>query len=374
MTDPTAPAERIPPNRLPGRRASWFELFFDLAFVTSVAQLTGALAADYGPLQAGQFAFGLLLLWWAWLGHTFHGTRFDEDRADQHALGMVQILAVVLIGYGASDAFGARGGAFALGMAAFKALLALAYLRERRRPGARGLVVRYGAIYLVQSALWLASLALPPPARWACWVAVLAIDMVSPFIVARFTHEFAPHPEHLPERFGLFTIVLLGEGVASSLHALSHGGELGATSLLIAALGALTAFLFWVGYFERARGHVERHAHSAEAGRSLRRWAYGHVPLYAGYGAVASGFVVAAGHAAHAAAPAWIFAGGLALAMIGLTMIGQARSGAPSAVRHYLLALAPLPFAFSGSLLVVAIAGCATAALQVLAARPGERA
>lgn len=368
MAETTVRTERIAPNLRPGRRASWFELFFDLAFVTSVAQLTGALAANYGLQQAGQFAFGLLLLWWAWLGHTFHSTRFDEDRADQHALGMAQILAVVLIGYGASDAFGARGAAFAIGMAAFKALLALAYLRERHRRGARGLVVRYGAIYLVQAALWLASLALPPPARWACWAAVLAIDMVSPLVVARFTHEFAPHPEHLPERFGLFTIVLLGEGVASSLHALSHGGELGAPSLLVAALGALTAFLFWVGYFERARGHVERRAHSAEAGRDLRRWAYGHVPLYAGYGAVAAGFVVAAGHAAHGAAPASIFAGGLTLAMVGLTAIGQARSGAPSAGRHTLLALAPLPFALTGSLLVVALAGCATAAAQVLAA------
>jgi low temperature requirement protein LtrA len=91
-----------------GRRATWFELFFDLVFVAGVAQPSSSLAASYDLGGTLRFAFAFLVLWWAWLGHTFHASRFDEDRADQRVLGMAQILAVVLIGYGAAREEGVK--------------------------------------------------------------------------------------------------------------------------------------------------------------------------------------------------------------------------------------------------------------------------
>ena len=51
----------------------------------------------------------------------------------------------------------------------------------------------------------------------------LVLDLASPWLVARHTAAVPPHPEHLPERFGLFTIILLGEGLAAVVHALDHG-------------------------------------------------------------------------------------------------------------------------------------------------------
>ena len=104
-------------------------------------------------------------------------------------------------------------------------------------------------------------------------------------------------------------------------------------NLSVATLGALTAFLFWSATSSARAAYVERHAHSTAAGRSLRLWAYGPQPCYAGFGAVASGFVATAGHEVHGAILAGIFALGLALAMIGLTVIGQARRGGPVAWR-----------------------------------------
>lgn len=59
------------------RKATWFELFFDLVFVVAVAQLSGAYAHQfdwYG--EAGSISL-LLAMGWCWLGHTFHATRFD---------------------------------------------------------------------------------------------------------------------------------------------------------------------------------------------------------------------------------------------------------------------------------------------------------
>jgi low temperature requirement protein LtrA len=360
----------------PGRRATWFELFFDLVFVAGVAQLSGRFADFYDPRGALRFAFAFLVLWWAWLGHTFHASRFDEDRADQRALGMAQILAVVLIGYGAGDAFGARGGAFAAGMAAFKTLLALAYLRERHRPYALGLVRAYTVLYALQAALWAGSLATGEAVRVGLWIAALGIDVVTPFVVAPHTHGVPPHPEHLPERFGLFTIILLGESVAAAIHGLDHAGSPHLESVVVALAASLVAFLFWTGYFERARGVAERHVEHVAAARRLRLWAYGHVPLYLGVAGLAAGTVALAGHPSAHDAGSWLFAGAAALAMAGVTTVAASHGGdidrAPvMAWPHYAIAAATagLPLALPGYLVVPGCAAAAAAQLAVSARR-----
>ena len=71
------------PRQIHGRKATWFELFFDLVFVVAVAQLAGAYAHHYDPGGAAVFALAFLAMWWCWLGHTFHATRFDQERPAQ---------------------------------------------------------------------------------------------------------------------------------------------------------------------------------------------------------------------------------------------------------------------------------------------------
>jgi low temperature requirement protein LtrA len=359
------------PHLRPGRKATWFELFFDLAFVTAVAQLTAALSHHFDGIGLAQFVPALLLLWWTWLGHTFHATRFDEDRWDQHLLGMLQIAAVIVIAYGAGAAFGERGWAFAAGMAALKLLLMAAYLQERRRAAAGPLALTYAGLYAVQAGLWALSLAFDGASRWALWGLVLALDVASPFLVSRHTQAYPPHPEHLPERFGLFTIIVMGEGVASALHALLHAGRLDLRSATFAALGLALAFLYWVGYFERVRGQRERHVGDAGDARALRRWAYAHIPLLAGVCIGAAGLVAATGPALSAVAP-WIVGAGIALAMLGLTGIGTARAGnGPGPARHWrhaAIAALPLLAGASASTLAVFGVGVAAAIAQVVVA------
>lgn len=314
-----------------GRKATWFELFFDLVFVVAVAALAGALSHHYDWIGFAEFGFLFLVLWWLWLGHTFHASRFDKDRPDQWAMGFAQILAVVFIAYGASDAFGARAWAFAGGVAAFKAFLMLGYLREIRRPGLVRLCTMYGGIYAVQAVLWAGSIWAEPSLRLALWALALILDIVTPFLVARETHRAPPHPEHLPERFGLFTIILLGETAAAAVHALDHGSELHGDTLAVALLGAGLGFLYWVGYFQRARGNAERHVGDAAAGRNLRLWAYGHIPLYLGIAGLGAGTVYLAHHTHLEGAAPWVFSVGAALSMAGVTLVSLATYGRPLA-------------------------------------------
>lgn len=316
------------PVHAEGRKATWFELFFDLAFVVAVAQLAGAYAHHYDPAGAALFAAAFLAMWWCWLGHTFHGTRFDRDLPRQRLVGFLQIAAVALLGYGAADPLGGRAWAFGGALAAFKLLLAVAYLAERQWRGAAGLIRTYAWLYVVQAALWGAGSAVDQ-LRTGCWALALALDLVSPWLVARHTAAVPPHPEHLPERFGLFTIILLGEGMASVVHALDHGDALHRSGVAAAAVGALLTFALWLAYFDLVRGHGERHVATHAAGRRMRLWAYGHVPLYMGIASLAAGTVALAAPGALTARHAIMYLGGLMLAGAGLLLLRRADPGQP---------------------------------------------
>jgi len=321
MTHP-APQVDIPTHQH-GRKATWFELFFDLAFVVAVAQLSGAYAHHYDPSGAALFAAAFLAMWWCWLGHTFHGTRFDQDLPRQRLVGFLQIGAVALMGYGSSAPLTDRAWAFGAAMAAFKLSLAWAYLSERRWSGAAGLIRAYASLYSLQTLLWMAGVALEGPGRLVCWGMALMLDLMSPWMVARHTATVPPHPEHLPERFGLFTIILLGEGLASVVHAMDHGDHLHGSAVASALLGAVLTFALWQAYFDRVKGHGERHVSSAAAGRSMRLWAYAHVPLYMGIASLAAGTVALAAPGALGTTTAAIYLGGLILAVLGLALLGR---------------------------------------------------
>jgi low temperature requirement protein LtrA len=313
------------PAHLEGRKATWFELFYDLVFVVAVARLSGRYAAHYDLAGAMLFASAFVAMWWCWLGQTFHGTRFDQDLPRQRVVGFAQIGAVALIGYGAADPLDGRGWAFGGGVAAFKLLLAVAYLSERRWVGAAGLIRVYATLYGVQAVLWLAG-SMVPSARLACWGVAVALDLLSPWLVARHTAAVPPHPEHLPERFGLFTIILLGEGMASVVHALDHGDALHLSNALAAVCGALLTFAVWVAYFDRVRGHGERHVASAIDGRRMRQWAYGHLPLYMGIASLAAGTVALAEPGAVTWPRVAISVAGVLLTGLGLSLLATARA------------------------------------------------
>ena len=322
------------PEAAKGRRATWFELFFDLVFVAGVARLSAALAADFSPAGLARFAALFLVLWWCWVAHTFYATRFDRDTPAQRVLGLAKVACVVVIAYAAPGALEGRGTAFGLGVAGFKALLALAYLTA---PGshdgsqeARRVARLYALILGIGALLWSAGAAASGIApRLGAWGLALALDVASPFLVTRYTHAAPPHPEHLPERFGLFTIILLGETVAALVHALDHLPEITGRDVAITALAVLLPFLFWWGYFDNARGAGERVVRTTADARRLQVWAYAHIPLFFGTALMAVGGRQVVEHHLAPGWGAWLLCFGSAAAIVALTLIGASHGGRP---------------------------------------------
>ena len=72
------------------RHATWLELFFDLVFVVTVAELANNLSRDVSWNGVLEYVFLFIPVLWVWAGTTFYDDRFDPDDAVHRGLTALQ--------------------------------------------------------------------------------------------------------------------------------------------------------------------------------------------------------------------------------------------------------------------------------------------
>jgi low temperature requirement protein LtrA len=358
-----------------GRRASWLELLFDLVFVVAVAELAGRLHDD--PTAGGALAFAGLAVpvVWAWMNVTFYADQFDTDDVPFRLAVFAAMLAVLVLAGGLDSA----GTGFVLGYVALKALMVALYARAGRAeddPDARVFCAVCVVAYATSLVLWAASLAVDAPVRQALWALGLAIEIGTPAVGPSVFARMRVHLHHIPERFGLFTIIVIGETVVVSALGVD---EWRTASALVASAGlALVCALWWL-YFDR-----QEEIHLRPTIRPNLVFIYGHIPLLAALNAAAVGVEFAVEHAGPEpieAAERLILGGGIAVTLLALTAVQAATlDGLPR--RELGLRLAGVAAAFAAGaaplaplvsmLLIVAVVGGLAAAGR-LARPPAQR-
>ena len=260
------------------RSATWLELFYDLVFVVAVAALGHRLLVD--PSWEGGLAFvGFFIpLWWAWSGYTFYADRYDTDDLGQRNLAAAQIVAVAFM---AASVGGETDSSFAFAVAFIvaRSILVIMYIRARRHvPETRDLVTGYIKGHSLAIAVWAISLLFPEEIRIVLWAIALAIDFYTPFHYRTIQAKVPLDTSHLPERFGLFTILVLGESIAAVIAGLSHEGW-EARPVIGAMLGILIATSLWWLYFDNLEGSVVRRRKGQRKAWKPTVWIYSHLPL-----------------------------------------------------------------------------------------------
>ncbi|HKZ19022.1 MAG TPA: low temperature requirement protein A, partial [Acidimicrobiia bacterium] len=194
---------RITPPRLrtmeqEERRATWLELFYDLAFVVAVAVLADRLHGDLSGVASYLGYFGLL--WWLWASHTYYADRYDTDDLVYRLLAALQMVAIVVIASALSGATESTA-AFAWGYAAARWVLVVMYWRAYRYvEETRGLVKGYLVGFSLAAVVWTASAMLPEAARVTAWVVAISIDLATPWVMRREQARVPLDVSHLPER------------------------------------------------------------------------------------------------------------------------------------------------------------------------------
>jgi len=302
------------------RHASWLELFFDLVFVVAIAQLSHELVLDHSAAGFLRFAGLFVPVWVAWQGYAFYADRFDTDDVVfrlSYFAGMVAIatLAVLVpdVAHGESTA------AFAMSYIALRSIVVALYVRAWLAvPEARVLVGFYGAGYGLSVLVWIGSLGVETPLRYVLWGVGLAIDLSLPPLATRLHRRVPTTAGHAVERWGLFTIIVLGESVV--LVALgTAGSEWDSRSVAAALLGAVAVTGIWWLYFDRQASIVLKGGTPA-----VVVYSYAHLPLLMGLAAASAGLALVieeAGRARLELGPAVSYLGGVALFLVSLVVM-----------------------------------------------------
>lgn len=306
------------------RHATWLELFFDLVFVAAVSQLAGNLNKDYSPTGLLHFSILFVPVWWAWAGHTFYLTRFDSDDVGHRLITMAQIVAVASLIVHLPDALGKSSVGFALSYAAVRYILVAEYFRAGRHiPLVRPLINRYMIGFGSAATLWVASTLIPTPYRFLLWYVAIAVDFFAPLTAGQLHARFPPHLMHLPERFGLFTIIVIGEAVVSVVMGV-RADRLTLVAGASCVMGLIIAFTLWWGYFEGVGGAGTRQLTTKDHVRAYQQWLYSHLPLTMGISSVAVGvkkLIVLAPYEMMPVREAWILCASVGACMLSLNTI-----------------------------------------------------
>jgi low temperature requirement protein LtrA len=308
------------------RRVTWMELFFDLIFVAAVAQVGAALNKDYSWPGLLRYAFLFVLIWSAWSGHSLYSTRFDTDDLLQRLLTLIQCFIAAVMAANSQDALDSRSSAgFGAAYAGMRIVLVLQYLRARAVPQTRPLTTRYAIGFGVAAVLWIASALVPVPERYWLWSLAFAVDFSTPWWAFKHSARFSPDAAHFPERFGLFTIILLGEFVAAVMRGIESQEywSVTAASAAFASMAFAFAVMWW--YFDGARGQAERYVKNRRDVVLFHVWTYAHLPLFVAIGVAGVGFerlISSQGRAMLDSSGASILCSAVAVLMFALAVIG----------------------------------------------------
>ncbi|MYV65785.1 low temperature requirement protein A, partial [Streptomyces sp. SID2131] len=279
------------------RAATPLELFFDLCFVVAVAQagaeLVHAVAEDHAGTGVANYAMVFFAIWWAWMNFTWFASAYDNDDVLYRVVTLVQIAGVLILAAGVSRAFEEHDFLVVyLGYVVMRLALVFQWLRAARHatdPAERTMCRRYAGGVLLCQIGWLGLVLAPEPAR--PWVfLVMALAELSVPLYAERAGTSAWHAHHIAERYGLFTLIVLGETVAAATVAVKSGiveNDALDELLPIAAGGLLLVFAAWWVYFV-----VPAHDRLTSS-RQAFLWGYGHYLILMSAAAIGAGLEIA---------------------------------------------------------------------------------
>jgi len=268
------------------KAVSWLELFYDLVFVASIIQLGNILSkqvsiqdAVAGPMA--QFAALFIPLFLVWTGFTFFANRFTLDDFPHRLLVFTTMMAVGTMAISAGDVVGGDHRMFALSSAAAHALVAVMYLRAWKQVDEGESYAWYwGWIFLAGALMWLISSPVPAPWAYVLWGLGVAVVLAAPLSrqSRQLADEFPVDKAHLGERYGLLTIIVLGESFVKVLTHLAASDTPASAPVLLQAGASLfiTCSVWWIYFDDIAGGRLK------DGRGNWIVWLFAHLPLAVG--------------------------------------------------------------------------------------------
>ena len=300
------------------RTVSFLELFYDLVFVVLIARAAHTLAHHVSWSGAIEFAVVFGLIWTAWLNGTLHHELHGREDGRSRSFIFLQMLLLALLAVFTADATGDGGTGFAIVYTLLFVVIAWLWYAVRRQDSEEYMQVtgRYLAGMIVSIVVMTGTIFISPEARVVVWGVFVAGWVIGSLLQARIEGASGVAPtESMVERFGLFTIIVLGEVVVGVVNGLSEV-ERTTESVATGLIGLVLGFGFWWTYFDYVGRRMPKNNR-----RSTIHWMLGHFPVAAAIASAGAAMLSLVEHADEAraeAATAWLLAGSVALLLLSL--------------------------------------------------------
>lgn len=238
------------------RHATWLELFFDLVFIVIISQLSHFLLHEISLIRFLEFLFLFIPVWWSWTGVTFYSTRFYSDDIEHRLLLLLQMGGAGAMAVNISEAFNNTFSGFAISYAFMRLILIVEYIRVYKSSiiktsiSPKPLLKRYIIGFSIGALIWfISAYVTTSDIRIGLWIIGLMIDFATPITARKLQPQYAPNISHLPERMGLFTLIVLGESIVSIVIGMTDQ-QWNLYSVIVSSLGLCISFSLWWLYFD----------------------------------------------------------------------------------------------------------------------------
>ena len=265
------------------RTATPLELFYDLIFVVAIANIAAAFHHEYVGNHIGRGIFSFVMvfmaIWWAWNQYTWFASSFDNQGVRFRLATLWQMVGALVLAAGVGNAFKGDWSILVVGYVIIRSSsIWLWYRVSVDNPKLKITGRRYVlGIFLCQIG-WISQSFFE--FSYLIFVALWLCEWIVPFYAESHTQTHY-HPEHIEERFGLLTIIVLGESILASTNSFITLIEHFSWSVLSVSVGCiLTLFGIWWLYFNNSVEHRLREKHIAF------QWGYGHYLIFGSAAAI----------------------------------------------------------------------------------------
>ncbi|KAI8636623.1 bacterial low temperature requirement A protein-domain-containing protein [Parasitella parasitica] len=262
--------------------ATWVELLGDVFYVGWLSQFTHSVHIN-SVATLNTYAAWFVVMWWTWCSSALYSSRYDRQDVAHHLYKIIELCGLILMA-GSSDKqkFESEPKWFIIGYIIMKAVVLFEYsvvfivslsahFKSSRRP--LGVYVAASAISI---AMWGVSLLYQSQAdmakRYALWYVSIGMEIIVHMIL-QGNSRVSLAASHLGERFGLFTLIILGENCMGFIKMVTESNF---TSSVIACnvFGVTIIFCYFFMYFDDFSGELMNQTKLSQL------WMYLHFPLH----------------------------------------------------------------------------------------------
>jgi low temperature requirement protein LtrA len=247
------PSLRLP-NEKDLRHATWLELFFDLIFAVMVTQLAARLLNHLSYLGVLQCMALFIPSWWTWVSYTVFAARFDNNDIIHWLMTFVIMFAAAIMAIQIPTVLEGGSMGFAIGFLVTQVSLILLYWRAIYNDSTpKNIIFFYIFGFGFAGIFWVISLFFVPPLRFIFWTIGMSFYLVLPWLGRKRILSHAPlDTNYIPERFGAFTIIIIGQTMASVVFGL-ESANWDLTAVVTGIMAFILAIILWGKYYRFAQ-------------------------------------------------------------------------------------------------------------------------